>query len=114
MKVPKLQDVHQTWLSRLENNMWIERGFVDVAARGTTMNVRGLLKPQPTEGGGRVVRRMYLDVFDQVLDDLAELGACHIKHPDFRFEGQVVHCLDKPDDFAGIPCEVEFTFLVTL
>jgi len=92
--------------------MWIERWNFIHYLRGSDLIIRGLLKPQPNEGGGRIIRRMFMDVLDQALDELADLGAVHARHPDVHIKGEVLHSFDKPDDFANLRCEVDFHLVV--
>jgi len=108
----ELPDLRFTFL---ESHMWIvnwrfDRQPLDATRRflGVTACIGGLLKPEPNEGGGRVIRRMFMDVLDQALDAIHDAGILHTQHPDVRIKGEVLHSFDKPDDFANMQCEVEF------
>jgi hypothetical protein len=111
---PTWAEFCKTWLPRVENHMWFHKHTFRASPHESVVELDGLLKPQPTEGGGRAARRMFLDVFEQLLEDLAELGAVHAEHPDFRFEGIVIHHLDKPNYLATHRCPVTLNILVRL
>lgn len=111
--MPQTFAEYQTeWWPRLENHMWLEHWTFTHYINRSDLHIAGLLKPQPNEGGGRVVRRMFMDVLDQALDELADLGAAHTRHPDVRIRGEALHAFDKPDDFAFLRCEVDFHLVV--
>lgn len=92
----------------LDAHMWVVNWRFDRRVGGFDVRIDGLLKPQPNEGGGRVVRRMFMDVLDQALDAVHDAGILHTRHPSVRIEGDVLHSFSKPDDFANLRCEVEF------
>lgn len=115
---PKRHDVRPTsaefrdnWWPRLEQHMWIEHFAFGYRYFGSNLQIKGLLQPQPNEGGGRIVRRMFMDVLDQVLDELGNLGAVHTRHPDVHIRGEVLHSLEAPDDFTFLQCAVQFYLL---
>lgn len=108
---PTPEEFQSTWWPRLEQHMWIDGFTFGYPYFGSNLQIKGLLKPQPNEGGGRVVRRMFMDVLDQVFDELGELGAVHTRHPDVHIRGEVLHSLNAPDDFSFLQCEVQFYLL---
>lgn len=105
---PAIDKFYSEWLPRLEKHMWIDRWIPSLGRGGFALEFRGLLKPQPNEGGGKAVRRMFMDVLDQALDELADLGAVHTRHPGIYITGEALRPLGKPDDFAYMQCEVNF------
>lgn len=86
--------------------LWITEIRVDYP--GIEVTVRGMVKPNEDADSAVALRRSFLESFETVMALLAELGARHSSHPDFRIGGRAQHRVDGTDDFVQMTCDVEF------
>ena len=93
----------------LERYLWISEIRVDYP--GIEMVVRGMVRPNEAAGSPAELRKSFLESFETVMALLAEVGARHSRHPDFRIGGRAQHRLDGTDDFVQMTCDVEFHLL---
>jgi hypothetical protein len=93
----------------LERYLWIIEIRVDYP--GIEMVVRGMVRPNETAGSAAALRQSFLESFETVMALLAELGARHSRHPDFRIGGRAQHRISGTDDFVRMTCDVEFHLL---
>lgn len=86
--------------------LWITEIRVDYP--GVEVTIRGMIKPDENADSPMALRRSFLDSFETVMALLAELGAQHSSHPDFRIGGRAQHRFDGSVGFTQMTCDVEF------
>lgn len=95
---PIYPDVPQlAWTTQLDTLMWVDRFDVLYPAgylskpRPLGVDFDGILKVDIEGLDERAQRARCLEVFEHLLDVLAEAGVLHREHPRFEIGGQVSH-----------------------
>lgn len=107
------------WTPRLDEFMWVDRfdvlhppAHVPLPPIGVDFN--GIVKADFEGLDERVQRAHYLEVFEQILDVLADGGTRHREHPTFEIGGHVDHGAFFLDGKRAMPdhlipqCAVKF------